>query len=274
MTIQSAGSSIPSLGSAISGAGFSGVQNIPVSGASVAGLAQSVVDGPRQISPAAFGIGSQTAQIPTTVSGSTDLRVRLSALDATLFTNSPIMSILSSTNGMLFPYSPSITLNQTVDYLDIPLVHSNTNYQAYTRTPSVKISVSGKFTVQNQREGLYALAAVHFLRTASKSHFGENDPQAGLPPPVLLFSGYGNYMFGKSGPTTGLRVILTSHSWAYDENIDTIPIAINNGLVRLPSLFTIQCELTVIQTPTRMRQVFTFQDFASGKLMQNSDGWI
>lgn len=243
------------------GASTLGTTAVPVTGSSVTGSPQTVV---------------------ASTSGSTnsDYRVRLSALDTTLYKltgssgGSSILAPLLATNGMLFPYSPSITFNQGVDYMDIPMVHSDTNYQAYTRTPSVKISVSGKFTVQNQYEGQYALAAVHFLRTASKSHFGANDPQAGLPPPVLLFSGYGNYMFGNYSPTGGLRVILNSHSWSYDENIDTIPIKVSSGIVKLPSLFTIQCELTVIQTPQRMTQTFTFQDFASGKLMQNSDGWI
>ncbi len=206
---------------------------------------------------------------------SPDTRVRLSALHPQdVYASSPLMSILNDTNGMLFPYTPAITLSQSVDYMDFAMVQSNTNYQAYTRTPSVHITINGKFTIQNQREGIYAIAAIHFLRTVSKSHFGENDPQAGLPPPVLLLSGYGNYMFGMSGPSNGLRVILTSHSWAYDENVDTIPVSINNGIARLPALFTIQCEVVVIQTPNRMLNTFTFQDFASGKLMQGSNGWI
>ena len=190
------------------------------------------------------------------------------------------------TNGMLFPYTPTFTYTQGVDYMNLQLVHSNTDYMAYTRTPSVKISISGKFTVQNQREGQYSLAAIHFLRTVSKSYFGEIDVKtgkAGLPPPVLVLSGYGNFMFGQSGGTGGLKVILTNHSWTFDDTVDTIPISVSGsaignvsvgGTVRLPSMFTIQCDLTVIQTPARMRTVFSFDAFASGKLMASNDGWI
>jgi hypothetical protein len=138
--------------------------------------------------------------------------------------------------------------------------------------------------VQNQREGRYALAAIHFLRTASKSYFGETDAKgnnAGMPPPVLVFSGYGNFMFNS------LRVILTNHTMTFDETIDTIPINIAGigsssvgGQIRLPAMFNISVELVVIQTPTRMRNVFSFDDFASGRLMQASgplspnSGWI
>lgn len=272
-------------------------------------------------------IGSSVAaSSPTTVSA--DMRIRLAALNpSAVYANSPIMSILNQTGGMMFPYTPTISVTQGVDYMSLQLVHSNTDYQAYTRTPSVKISVNGKFTVQNLREGQYAMACIHFLRTVSKSYFGEKDAQAsnnatsqltnlinspingllsppsaagggnaGLPPPVLLFSGYGNLMFNR------LRVILTSHSYTFDETMDTVAVPIgggalssfggllggglsglsnllgggvSGGLVRIPAMFTISCELTVIQTPKRMRTEFSFNDFANGTLMNSSDGgWI
>jgi hypothetical protein len=282
------------------------VTQVPVAGNTVAG--------------AASPIGSATSGNPITgsaITASPDMRIRLAALNpAAVYQNSPIMSILSQTNGMLFPYTPSITVTQGVDYAAIQLVHSNTDYQAYTRTPSVKISINGKFTVQNQREGQYAMAAIHFLRTVSKSYFGEKDAMttnsaaspltntantpisglmspssnagggnAGLPPPVLLFSGYGNLMFNN------LRVILTNHTYTFDETMDTVPVIISSqgfnslgallggatsgGIVRLPAMFTLSCELTVIQTPKRMRKVFSFEDFANGKLMNSTDGgWI
>lgn len=257
------------------------------------------------------GLGALTNLIN---GGNNDTRIRLGALNPEeVYQSSPIMKLLNDTNGMLFPYTPTVTFNQTVNYMDLALLHTNTDYQAYTRTPSVKINLTGKFTVQSQREGLYALAAIHFLRTASKMHFGEKDQKAGLPPPVLVLSGYGNYMFNN------LRCILTSHSWTFDENMDTVSINVNasplssvlnmgvgalvgstglggvlgglagsvagnainsllgiqGGVVRLPAMFSITVDLMVVQTPSRMRQVFNFNDFASGALMTGSNsGWI
>src|ERR1035437_7196632 len=117
-----------------------------------------------------------------------DSRIRLAAYNPDqVYGNSPILPPIKNTNGMMFPYTPTITYSQQVNYMDIALTHSNTDYQAYTRTPSTKISLNGKFTVQSQKEGLYALAAIHFLRTASKSHFGEKDPVADLLLQVLKF---------------------------------------------------------------------------------------
>ena len=265
-----------------------------ISGQQVTGAAQALTQ------PASGGTAAPT----------TDTRIRLDALDTNTYATSPIMQILTTTGGVLFPYTPSISFTQGVDYTNLQLVHSNTDYPAYTRTPSVTISVSGKFTVQNWREGQYALAVIHFFRSMSKSYFGENDPKAGLPPPILVFSGYGNYMFNY------LRVILKSHSWTFDDSVDYVPIQLSpnlaavaaqvqsstdlfgiigatvagsgaqqlgnsnvastgGGIAKLPSIFTLQCELTVVQTPTRMRNTFNFQDFANGALMQPSTpGWI
>jgi hypothetical protein len=209
------------------------------------------------------------------------MRVRIAALSPNDVygpggpNNGGILGILAETGGLVFPYSPQIGFSQAVTYSDLQLVHSDTDYNAYTRTPSVSITVAGKFTVQNAREGRYAMAAIHFFRTVSKSYFGETDAangKAGLPPPVLLFSGYGPYMF------QSVRVILKSHSWAYDEGMDTVTVKITTAtdkagkLVRLPAMFTIQCELMVIQTPQRMRTKFSFDAFAKGDLL--SDGWL
>jgi len=223
---------------------------------------------------------SLTANIPTTnlSAGSSELRAILkpltwlqSASSNDVFSSAPIMSILTSTNGMLFPYTPTINFSQSVNYTDLQLVHSNTDYPSYTRTPTCSLTVSGKFTVQNQREGQYAMACIHFLRTVSKSYFGEADATAGtagLPPPVLVFSAYGTYMFNN------LRCILKSHSWTCDEQMDTVSVQINGATVRIPAMFTIQCELTVVQTPQRMRNVFSFEKFASGALMSGGGGWV
>ena len=240
---------------------------------------------------------------PASQAASQDMRIRLAPLDINNVIQGVVLAPLLQTAGMIFPYTPTINFTQAVNYMDLQLVHSNTDYPAYTRTPSVTISVSGKFTVQNQAEGAYALACLHFLRTVSKMYFGANDTNAGLPPPVLVFSGYGNYMFGTGGGQ-GLRVVLKNHNWSFDDSVDSIivnipatpssqpggiPIAsLSNyipaslstpanggaGNARLPSLFTVSLELMVVQTPQRMRNVFSFAKFASGALMQSSTGWI
>lgn len=238
--------------------------------------------------PAATLLTTATPATPAEAAGASaiapsDFRARLSALHPEDVygaatgqrVSNGLMDILTTTNGVIFPYTPTITYSQAVNYTDLQLVHSNTDYPSYTRTPSVTLTVAGKFSVQNQREGQYALAVIHFLRTVSKSYFGELDKtKAGLPPPVLLFSAYGQYVYNN------LRVILKSHSWNFDENMDTIAVAVpaigtsSATTVRLPAMFNITTELTVVQTPQRMRTKFSFDAFASGQLMNTDGGWL
>jgi hypothetical protein len=206
--------------------------------------------------------------------GGSDYRAKLDALhpDDVYANANGILTPLKETRGVIFPYSPTISFSQAVNYTDLQLVHSNLDYPSYTRTPTCTLQISGKFTVQNKREGRYALAVIHFLRAVSKSYFGEADAavgKAGLPPPVLVFSAYGPYIYNR------LRCVLKTHSWAYDDATDTVPIAVDGGAtVRLPALFTVSLELMVVQTPYNMRTQFSFDQFASGALLNNQGGYV
>lgn len=185
---------------------------------------------------------------------------------------SNLLAPLVNTNGLMFPYSPQITVEQTVLYQDINMVHTNADFLAYQRTPSVTISITGKFTVQTQTEGIYALACIHFLRVVSKMYFGQNyngapSTLSGLPPPILLLNGYGSYMFNN------LRVILKSHSYTYNETMDTVLINTAGGTVRLPALFDLSATLVVQQTPRAAKADFDLGLFRTGQLMLKG-GWI
>lgn len=200
-----------------------------------------------------------------------DFRVRVSPLKAAEFFGSggpDLMAPLRATNGVLFPYSPNVTVEQSVEYQPMSMIHTNNDYYGYQRTPSMKLTITGKFTCQNQTEGKYAMAAIHFFRTASKMWFGVKAGQkAGLPPPIMVLNGYGRYMFNN------LNCILTQSSFAYADGVDTVPISVGTGVVRLPAMFDLTIGLTVQQTPQKMRDEFDLDAFRTGALMEKG-GWI
>lgn len=219
-----------------------------------------------------------------------------------------LLKPLRATNGMVWPYQPTITYQQDVTYTNIDLIHVNQEMYAYTRTNALKFTVDGQFSVQNQSEGLYALACLHYMRTVTKMWFGQNDANAGTPPPVLLFDAYGQYMFNQ------LPVIVTSFSVTLPNDIDYVPVDLANasassgytagqattpsltsfaklanltdmsaqvnqqdlnsgaGYIWLPAVFNINVSMTVQNTPSRLRQ-FNLDAFRSGSLMQGG-GWI
>jgi hypothetical protein len=214
--------------------------------------------------------------------GSKDFRVRISPqVDAFDQVYGPlgennILTPLRSTQGLMFPFTPSIAWSQSVEYTATTLTHSNQDSYTYKNTPSTMISLDGEFTVQNQKEGEYLLAVMHFLRTVSKMYFGEasfaapstGQPSlAGMPPPVLIFSGYGDYMFND------LPVIVKDHSYSLKDNINYVDINTAGASVRLPSIISISIKLIVQTTPKRNRKEFDLNKFRTGELMKKG-GWI
>lgn len=129
-----------------------------------------------------------------------------------------LLNPLKETGGLVWPYTPTIQYSSEVDYQSIQTVHANQDFHVYSKTPAVTLTVEGDFTVQNQKEGQYALAAIHFLRTMSKMNFGENDPLAGTPPPVLLFNAYGQFVFHN------LPVIVKGFNIAFGNDVDYVQV--------------------------------------------------
>lgn len=196
-----------------------------------------------------------------------------------------IMAPLYNTGGFMFPYTPSIQISGDTEWQPHSLTHTNYDILSYQRTPSAQINLTGKFTVQNQREGDYALAAIHFLRTVGKMHFGQQESSsasdntgrrqdratAGLPPPVLRLRGYGLYMFAD------LRCVLKSWSMNYEEGMNLVTVRPTaGGDVVLPVLFTLNISIALQQTPRRVREDFNLEEFRTGALMNSSTngGWF
>lgn len=182
-----------------------------------------------------------------------------------------VLFLLKETDGVFFPYTPTIDFSHRAEYSTMAPTHANTSYFTYTHTPAVQISISGQFSAQNLAEAKYTLAAMHFFRTVTKMHFGVQEADegtAGLPPPVLELHGYGDFMFN------GLNVIITEFKMDLPANVDYIEVTLDNGAMAwVPALTTFNITCVVQQTPKKQRDEFNFKDFASGVLMQTR-GWI
>jgi hypothetical protein len=221
-----------------------------------------------------LGSSNQTNSPTASSSAAADFRIKLSYLAGSNKTYPGILAPLQATNGMLFPYTPSISWSHEVDYEQMTMTHANTNYEAYARTRNISFSISGKFTVQNQTEGLYALAAIHFLRSCTKMYFGETDAsagKAGIPPPILELNGYGTYMFNH------IHCFIRSQNLSFDENAQMVNIKASNGNVLLPAVFTVTVTLQTQTTARAQRKDFSLDKFISGNLMEtapNGNGWI
>jgi hypothetical protein len=111
-----------------------------------------------------------------------------------VFSKGQILEPIRASGGLIFPYTPTITINHNVTYGEQSLTHQNYQFIAYQNSKVSDIQINGDFYVQDWNEALYWIAAVHFLRSVTKMYAGEN-AYVGNPPPILKFSAYGDYVF-------------------------------------------------------------------------------
>lgn len=164
---------------------------------------------------------------------------------------------LRQTNGILFPYTPNISVAHQVEYSQYDLVHTNYQQNAYSKTRNPTIQVTGVFASQTPQEAQYTVGVMHFLRVASKMNFGANDPDAGTPPPVLTFSAYGAYNFHK------VPVLLGSFNFIYEDGVDYVEVNTAGQTVQIPVMLTIAMDLLPQYSPAA-QMGFNVNELASG----------
>lgn len=107
-----------------------------------------------------------------------------------------ILAPLQETDGVIFPYTPSISVSYTAKYEDISLIQTNYRLFQYSGSGVESVTISCDFTAQDTYEANYLLAVIHFFRTATKMFYGQDSqPKAGTPPPLCYLYGLGEFQF-------------------------------------------------------------------------------
>ena len=143
---------------------------------------------------------AQTAQLSASSdTNSQDWRVRIHLpASPNYFKESPLLSpLLTSNSSLVFPTTPQILLSSMANYDTIAPVHTNYPYHVYESSRIEDITISAEFPVENEEDGQYWIAAVHFLRSITKMFYGSGALQ-GHPPPRVALSGYGNFVFDQT----------------------------------------------------------------------------
>ena len=138
-----------------------------------------------------------------------------------------LRSQLGKAQGLIFPYTPKITMNYNINYEKTDFIHSNLSFNSYKNSPPPTISLNAKFTADTKANAIHMLSAVWFLQACSKCDTGLNTMSkgdnkntanrsgAGLPPPVLYLNGYANLM-------DNIPVIIEGFTVDYPEDIDYV----------------------------------------------------
>jgi hypothetical protein len=132
-------------------------------------------------------------------SGDWRVRLRLAPTSTYLYNAAdcgPVLQPLRVTDGVIFPYTPSIDMAYKANYSQYDLTHSNYRGYFYQNSAIDAINLKATFTAQDTVEANYLLAVIHFFRSATKMFYGQ-DAERGSPPPLTYLSGLGDYQFNE-----------------------------------------------------------------------------
>ena len=192
--------------------------------ANLDGLLSGVVNSTRNIF---FGAERPEAGAPTiTIRDSQgnikkdDLRVRLKVPEkyikpSTSGRNNELAT--AGMQGIIFPYTPQITYDVKAEYNAVNPTHGIYTQHFYKNSSTGAINITGKFTVQHEKDAAVYLATVHLIKALTKMRFG-NDADAGAPPPVCRLSAYGAFML------KDIPVVITSYRVDMPAEVDYITL--------------------------------------------------
>jgi hypothetical protein len=169
--------------------------------------------------------------------------------------------------GIIFPFTPAIMSATQIEYSKYDLAHTNYQPHAFGKSQAQTLSVTGEFFQQTQADAKYLLGVMHFLKVVTKMNFGETDEERGTPPPVLLFSAYGEHMYHK------VPVLVAGVTYYLNNDIDYMEIITDDDTpAKVPTSISITIELLTQYNPTTVAKEFSLDEFAKGNLY--SKGFI
>jgi hypothetical protein len=243
-----------------------------------------------------------------------DWRVRLSlAPNAKYLYKADVPGILkplAATNGVIFPYTPTVSAVYAANYDTSELVHSNYKIYNYKNSNVDTVTITGDFTAQDTTEANYLLAVIHFFKSVTKMFYGQDqNPRNGTPPPLVYMSGLGTFQFDnhplavtnftyslpnevdyiRAGSTTNepgsstagqipvnntdnasTARIQSSGLGARTPNFQRQQATINSNATYVPTKMQIVITCIPIVTRNDISNNFSLRDYATGKLLQGS----
>lgn len=239
-----------------------------------------------------------------------DWRVRLSLAENSnyLYTDpnhTGILDPLKPTNGVVFPYTPAISVSYAAQYETMAPTHSNYKIFSYSSSSVDQITLGCDFTAQDVFEANYLLAVIHFFRSVTKMFYGQdNDPKNGTPPPLCYLTGLGAYQFDshplvvtgftytlptdvdyiragvmpmqqpKSGATSSRNTRLESNNLNPGGTVAP-PVWTGAYRVQEPTYVPTKIQLSITASPIITRQDissnFSLRDYATGALLRKNN---
>jgi hypothetical protein len=213
-------------------------------------------------SPPTINISSMNAQ---GTGNDTRVKIRVPPAYLTGFT-SGLNRELQNLGGIIFPFTPSINQEYKADYSGQAPTHTNFTQNFYKSSSVSAISITGKFSVQNDKDAGVYLATVHLLRALTKMRWG-NDADSGSPPPICRLDAWGDFMF------KNIPVAINSFRLDLPNTVDYFTIGKKNATIYGTTTVPTLSEISVVCLPMYSRQEildYTVSDWLGG----NTGGYL
>jgi hypothetical protein len=177
---------------------------------------------PQGLTTAKLNTQSQaTQQDAVNFQAKQDWRVRLSLSPGATYlykANPPgILAPLQATDGVIFPYTPAISVQYTAGYDPTELTHSNYKFFTYKGSAVDSVTIGCDFTAQDTFEAQYMLAVIHFFKSITKMFYGlDQNPTNGTPPPLCYLTGLGAFQFDTH------PLVVTAFTYTLPTDVDYI----------------------------------------------------
>jgi hypothetical protein len=160
-----------------------------------------------------------------------------------------ILQPLKVTDGVIFPYTPTITTAYQAKYNAYELTHSNYKGYFYQGSSVGDISINATFTAQDTQEANYLLSVIHFFRSVTKMFYGQDDSaKRGAPPPLVFLQGLGEYQFNLH------PCVVSNFNYTLPADVDYIrALSPNNNGTNLIDRRSLQSGVTPFVNPSVSR---------------------
>lgn len=164
---------------------------------------------------------------------------------------------LQTQQGILFPYTPTISYELSADYGTLNPMHSNFSISFYQRSKISSINISGRFSVQNEKDARIYRATSHCFKALTRMRSGGKggDPDSGAPPPVCRLFAYGETL-------ENVPVAIQSFRIELPDSIDYMTFN-NDGVYSVPTLSTFTISLITMYSRNEM-QGFSVGNYING----------
>ena len=164
-------------------------------------------------------------------------------------------------HGIVFPYTPTISVEYKADYTSQQPLHSNFPTNFYQKSTIGSISISGKFSVENAKDAAVYIATTHLLKALTRMRSGgkTGDHDSGSPPPVCRLFAHGTWMFNN------VPVAITSFRVELPDNVDyfTMKDTDQYEMTSVPTMSTIALTLLPMYSRNEMLN-FNVTDYING----------